>query len=455
MIFRRLEFGIAVRLLLLFATLCAAVYSVFYLAALQVFSAGVIIAVQVWELARYVTRGNNELARFLLAVKNRDFSQRFSERHTNPAFRSLHASFNQINDTYRELQIEKEVQFQYMQTILQLIDTGIIAFDEASGEVEWLNEAFKSTLHVPHLKHIHALELRQDALYHTLLELEPGSSELLKLKVHQHQVQLLLSATAFKAGQRQLKLIAFKNVSNTVDQAETEAWQKLLRVMTHEIMNSVAPIASLADSMLRHLRQHRALAPEPDLPESDPVPELLQDTEEVLSVIQGRSEGLLRFAQVYRNLSKVNDLVLTTVFVQELFGSVSGLLRPQLEQVGIRLSVQLASPALTLQADPHLLEQVLINLILNAERAVKEQPQPAIVLSASLTTEGRLTMQVADNGSGIPEEIMDSIFIPFFSGHKDGSGIGLSLAKQIMSLHKGSIQVTSQASEGSVFTLLF
>jgi signal transduction histidine kinase len=452
MIFKNIGLGLLVRVLLLFGMLNAAVYALHHFFLPQVITISVIVLGQLWELVRYLTKGNQELARFLLSIRNRDFSLQFTEKNTRSDLPQLHQAFHEITHTFTQLHIEKEAQFQLLQSILQIIDTGIIAFDE-TGEVLWVNEAFKSTIHVPHIRNIQALEKRHETLYQTLKKLQPNENQLVKLKVDQNPVQLLISARSFKMQQQNLTLVALKNVSNTVDQAETEAWQKLLRVMTHEIMNSVAPISSLADTMLKHLRFNKEEWEEKK--QQQPNQELLQDAEEVIAVIQNRSEGLLKFANTYRNLSKITELHLTTVYVQELFRSICALLKPRLDQENIKLAVDLPDKNLTLQADPYLLEQVLINLIVNAERAVKEKANPVINIAGTRLENGQVILEVADNGTGIPEELLDSIFIPFFTSHKDGSGIGLSLAKQIMALHKGSIQVNSEIGEGTVFSLKF
>lgn len=452
MTFKRLELGLLVRFILLLGMMFLTVYYLTQFTWLQIASGILVMIGQLWELAAYVTRSNNELAKFLESVKQRDFSQRFNERSTNSSLRQLHHAFNLINDTYKQLHVEQEAQFQYMQTILQMIDTGIIAVDEETGEVEWVNDAFKKILHLPYLKNISSLKSRYPLLYETLQNIKAGDSKLLKLKLQDVQTQLLLSATAFVIQRRNLLLIAFKNVSATVDATETEAWQKLLRVMTHEIMNSVAPIASLADSLGRHLQLERERFEQEPKAELDP--ELLQDTEEGISIIRKRSEGLLRFAHFYRNLSKSQELMLTTVYVQELFKSINRLMRPQLEEQGIKLDCHVNPTSLTLYGDVNLLEQVLINLILNAKRAVLGQPDPRVILTAAQEN-GKTVIEVHDNGVGIPEEILENIFIPFFTSHKEGSGIGLSLSKHIMLLHKGIIQVESKEGVGSTFRLIF
>ena len=452
MIFKRLEFGLLIRFILLAGMLYLTLHYLVQYTWLQVTTGIGIMLLQLWEMARYVTRSNRELAKFLHAVKQRDFTQRFNEHNTNSSLKDLHHAFNQISNTYKQLQIEKEEQLHYMQTILQLIDTGIIAFDE-KGEVEWVNNAFKKILAIPHLKSLHALETRYPELYQAVLDLKPGTNKLQKVKLPGGISQLLLTSVAFNMHDRHLTLAAFKNVSSTIDETETEAWQKLLRVMTHEIMNSVAPIASLADSLGRILKADRETYQANG--QEQPNQDLLQDTEEGISIIKKRSEGLLRFAHFYRNLNKSQQMLLTTVYVQELFSSIETLMHPRLKEAGVKLRCEISTQDLILNGDVNLLEQVLINLILNAQRAVKDQTDPEVNLSAYRQENGKAVIEVQDNGTGIPEELMESIFIPFFTSHKDGSGIGLSLAKHIMLLHKGTIQVESKEGEGTVFRLTF
>ncbi|WP_018479521.1 sensor histidine kinase [Pontibacter roseus] len=452
MTFKRLEFGLLVRVLLLLGVMFLTVQYLVQFTWLQVSSGILVLLAQVWELASYLTRSNYEMAKFLQAVRQRDFTQQFNENPSNHSLGPLHQAFNQISQTFKQLEIEKEAQFQYMQTILQLIDTGIMAYDE-EGEVEWVNDAFKRILGIPYLKSLNGLERRHPQLLEAILELQPHENRLLKLKLPQGTAQLLLSATAFSMQQHNLTLVAIKNVSSAVDETETEAWQKLLRVMTHEIMNSVAPIASLADSLGKHLQAEREEQEgQGQLP---PNHELLQDTEEGIAIIKKRSEGLLRFAHFYRNLNKSQNILLTTVYVQELFSSIETFMHPRLKEQGVAISCQVSPQELTLNGDVNLLEQVLINLILNAVRAVKDRPEPHVWLSAGRQENGKVVIEVRDNGTGIPEALMESIFIPFFTSHKDGSGIGLSLAKHIMLLHKGTIQVESQEGVGSVFRLVF
>ena len=445
MIFDRLDTGLLGRLVLLLAALAGGGYTALHHAyGLALVALGALLALVV-ALARYLTRGQQALLDFTLALKYRDFSRQYPEQPASASLRRLHAAFNQVNATFRELRAEKEAQFQYLQTILALLDTGIVSYD-AAGTVAWVNEAFKDTLQLPYLKNIQALQLRQPVLYEAIRRAVPGQPAVVKLTVGSHAVQLLLSATQFKMQGEAFTLLAFKNVSQALADTETAAWQQLLRVMTHEIMNSVTPIASLADSLGRHMRAAQ---------QQDSAAELLDDVSTGIRIIQQRSEGLLRFAQVYRNFSTLAPPQRTTLYVQELLQTTRQLLAEQLTAQGIEVVISVRPVHLTLQADGHLLEQVLINLLLNAAQAVDQTPDPRISLLAWLDGQERVVIEVKDNGSGIPADLLDSIFVPFFTTRPSGSGIGLSLAKQIMQLHQGSIQVQSVEGAGSAFQLWF
>jgi signal transduction histidine kinase len=243
------------------------------------------------------------------------------------------------------------------------------------------------------------------------------------------------------------RLIALQNVNDTLDEAEVKAWQKLLSVMTHEIMNSVAPISSLADTLKSRLSEE-TFAKRPD---SD----LFDDIQVGIDTIGRRSEGLLRFAKAYRNLNKIGEPNLATIYMRDLFENLRLLLQPMMTQKGIAFDIVLSDSALRLRIDVNLIEQALINLLTNAIEAVKDVPSPCISLSASRDNKGKVSLRVTDNGTGIPPELMERIFIPFFSTRKNGSGIGLSLCQQIMLLHKGSVQVHSVAGQGASVGLLF
>jgi signal transduction histidine kinase len=322
-----------------------------------------------------------------------------------------------------------------------------MSYEHESGETGWVNEAFKKLIGIPYLKTIHSLEKREEALYKEIIKIKPGDSKVISITRNQQLVKVLISASLLRSDDKIYKLIGFQNVSEALDETESKAWQKLLSVMTHEIMNSVAPISSLADTLKNRLQS-------PEIAESLTSTDL-EDIELGIETIKRRSEGLLKFTESYRNLNKITKLDLKKILVRDLFENLSSLMQPTMEKKHIELDIVLRDPALAIEADINLLEQVMINLLVNAIEAVKEREEPLITLSAEVQSNNKIIVKVMDNGSGMPTELLDKIFIPFFSTRKTGSGIGLSLCKQIMLLHKGNIQVQSTEGKGSTFLLQF
>jgi two-component system, NtrC family, nitrogen regulation sensor histidine kinase NtrY len=437
---------ILLRVLLLFAALTAASYFLVRGWHLALALVTPLVIYQVVEFMRYQKKAQVELSQFVEAVHYRDFSRYFDEKHAPADLQPLRKGFNEINDTFKVISKEKETQYQYLQKILELVDTGILSYELESGDVVWMNESLKTMLQVPYLKTIHSLEKRDRVLFEEVMALEPGESRIGTVHLEKSFFKVWLSATAFQTEGKVFKLIAFQNVNEALDETESKAWQKLLSVMTHEIMNSVAPISSLADTLKHRLQRSK---------EEPGDPTAVEDLELGIETIRRRSEGLLKFAETYRNLNKITTLNLKRLHVRELFANLHQLMQPTFEAKHIELEIILAKTDLAFDADPSLIEQVLINLIVNAMEAVKERENPRIVLSAEQTLAKKLILKVADNGSGMPEEVLEKIFIPFFSTKKNGSGIGLSLCKQIIMLHRGNIQVQSVEGKGTVFSMQF
>lgn len=447
MTFKNYQWQILWRVLLLFGMLCLTAFIVLreqYMYAVFVLP---IVVFQVVDFYRFHRKAADEVEQFVESIHYRDFSRYFDVKHAPLELQPLRKGFNEINTTFKVMSKEKETQYQYLQKILELVDTGILSYEHATGEIGWMNESFKKMLGIPYLKTIHSLEKRDAHLYKEVLALRPGDNKVVDIVHDKNAFKILLTATAFQTGGRIYKLIAFQNVSEALDETESKAWQKLLSVMTHEIMNSVAPISSLAETLKNRL-QHATT-------ELDARPDSFEDLELGIDTIKRRSEGLLKFAETYRNLNKITTPNRRKIYVRDLFENLHLLMQPTLVQKKIELEIILKDPDLHIQADPDLIEQVLINLLVNAMEAVKDRPDARIVLSAAAISLNKAVLKIADNGMGMPPEILDKIFIPFFSTKKSGSGIGLSLCKQIMMLHKGNIQVQSIEGEGTVFTLQF
>ena len=406
-----------------------------------------IVIYQVYEFYKFHRKAHEELNQFVESVHYRDFSRNFDVKHAPVDLQPLRKGFNEINSTFKIISKEKETQYQYLQKILELVDTGILSFKISTGEVVWMNESLKRMLQLPYLKSIHSLGKRDETLYKEILDLKPGVSRIATAHLEKGNFKALLSATTFQTDGEKFKLIAFQNVDEALDETESKAWQKLLSVMTHEIMNSIAPISSLAETLRNRLKESRTALNN----NSGSV----DDLEIGIDTIKRRSEGLLKFAETYRNLNKITNPTLKKIYARDLFETINQLMHPTLEQKMIDLQIVLKDTGLVLDVDNNLIEQVLLNLIVNSIEAVKDKDDAKIILSAYIDTSNKRIIKITDNGTGMPEEMIDKIFIPFFTTKKNGSGIGLSLCKQIMMLHRGNIQVHSIPGSGTSFTLHF
>ncbi len=447
MIYNRPGIRLFTRITILTALLFASSY-LFIKGQLLFASIAFIIAIYyAYELYNFLKKAQAELSQFVEGVQYRDFSRHFDVKHAPAEVQSLRKGFNDINSAFKIISLERETQYQYLQKILELVDTGILSYEIETGNVVWMNESLKKLLKIPYLKTIQSLDKRDASLCEHVVDLKPGHSSIVDIHIDRNTLKILVSATAFQTNNKRYKLIAFQNVNEALDETESKAWQKLLRVMTHEIMNSVAPISSLADTLKNRLQHSSELV--------DDESGTLEDLSLGMETIKRRSEGLLKFAQTYRNLNMITAPNLQKFYVKDLFKTQHRLMQPTLQQKNIELEIILKDQELQVEADINLIEQVLINLLLNAMEAVKETPHPKIILTASQNVNGKVAVKVVDNGKGIEDEVLDKIFIPFFSTKKSGSGIGLSLCKQIMMLHKGNIYVQSIINEGTAFILQF
>ncbi|MFL5751799.1 MAG: sensor histidine kinase [Bacteroidia bacterium] len=432
--------------MLAFFTFCALAFSLVKGWYLPVVILVPVIVFQFFDYFNYHKKAQLEIEQFVESVHYRDFSRHFNVKQAPPELQPFRTGFNEINSTFKVISKEKETQYLYLKTILEIVDTGILSYEVSSGDILWMNESLKAMLQIPYLKTIHSLQKRNNELYDQVVDLSPGGSLISTLQKDKSSLKVLLSATTFQTDEKKYKLIAFQNINEALDETESRAWQKLLSVMTHEIMNSVAPISSLADTLKNRIQESAG--------QERPPQEALNDIEMGINTIKKRSESLLRFTETYRNLSKITKANVSRVMVIELFEHVQQLLQPSIEKKKISLEIILKDPFLSVEADPDLLEQVLINLLLNAMDAVKDHEDPKITLSGDVSA-GKVIIKIKDNGCGIPADVMEKIFIPFFSTKKNGSGIGLSLCKQIMLLHKGNIKVQSEENGGTVFSLQF
>ncbi len=415
---------------------------------------GIFAVYQAFALTHYVETTNRQLTRFMQSIEYADLSQTFSGSQMGSSFDELYRTFTEVTNAFRTVRAEREEQYRYLQTVVQHVGVGVIAY-RSDGDVEIMNTAARRLLGLDAAIHnLAALEHQHRELVSCLREMVPSERRLQKVG----ESQLSLHTTEFKMQDRELKLVSIQNIESELEEKEMEAWQNLIRVLTHEIMNSVTPIASLASTANGLLAPVHPASNQTDTTSGSIRPsersndsEDMADVRVALKTIQSRSEGLLHFVQAYRNLTRIRTPELQTVRVSDLFDQLGALLNSRMGEGGINRETSIEPASLTIEVDPELVEQVLINLMTNAIQAVAGRPDATIRLTATQNA----NISVVDNGPGILKDVLDKIFIPFFTTKQKGSGIGLSLSRQIMRLHRGVITARSEPEVLTSFTLRF
>lgn len=407
----------------------------------------VIIILQLVELFRFVSQTNRKLTRFLESVKYSDFISGFTADHKlGRSFKDLNLAFNEVLEAFRRARSEKEEHWQYLNTVVQQVRTGLLSYD-AEGNIELINANARKFMNAQTIKKIHDLKDINPRLYEAITETESGKSTLYK---GGNELYLTIQATELRIRGNDVRLITLQNIQPELQKQELEAWQNLTRVLRHEIMNSITPISSLT-STLKDVLEY-------DLQKKDGHYELktegAEDLKEGLSTIENRSKGLIKFIDAYREYTSLPKPKLTSIRLKDMIEKVATLMKPDIKKHEINFSYSCASEYLTIQADEEMIEQVLINLLKNAVEALAETKNPTLELRG-LYDESSVKIEVIDNGAGIIKEAIEKIFVPFYSTKRTGSGIGLSLSRQIMQMHNGSITVESEPDVKTVFTLRF
>ncbi len=448
MIIKNFRLNIILRVAVLGLSITLLFYLIFYTVLYASIVVLVIIIIfQLYTLIYYVEKTNRDLSRFLSAIEHSDFSQTFIDTSLGSSFKDLYKSFNKVIMKFQSARSEKEEHLRYLETVMQHVGVGLISYNQ-NGEVQFINNAAKRLLKVTYLNNISSLSKISQGLTQKLFALEAGGRETIKITDENDFIQLIMYATEFKLRDQKYILVSLQNIQSELEEKEMEAWQQLIRVLTHEIMNSITPISSLASTVQSILKNNVQ-------EQSSPDPESLDDINSAVNTIQRRSEGLIHFVNSYRNLTRIPKPNFQIFRISSQFERIKKLMSKELEEKGIKFSQCVTPESLELTADPELVEQVIINLLINSEQSLEAKEAAEISLTASLDERGKILIKVIDNGAGIPEDVLEKIFIPFYSTKKNGSGIGLSLSRQIMRAHGGNIRVTSKAGEETVFTLRF
>lgn len=437
------------RIAILIATVFALAYfTIVKFEGLIVLALLIAIVFQVKQLMDVAGQSNDNISSFLESIQFDDLSFSFKTQSNDPSVQRLHKELNEVLSKLRASRKEKDSEYQFFKNIVQHVGIGLLTFKK-DGTIQIMNTAAKRLLRVTKADHIEDLRDVNDTLVDAFIKLKTGGRELVRLKSGDETIQLSIFAIELTLRGEEVKLISMSNIQSELEEKEMEAWQNLVRVLTHEIMNSVTPISSLATIVEEELQEKIA--------QSNLVlqQEEIQDMHLSLQTISKRSEGLIRFVKEFRNLTHIPKPKLAEVEVKGLLEEMAMLHKKELADKNICISIAVNPLNLHILADKTMIEQVLINLIKNAIQAFDEQVERKIELVAQSSEKGRAVISVKDNGSGIDSEALEKIFIPFFSTKKTGSGIGLSLSKQIMRQHEGRIVVKSKLGEGTEFILRF
>lgn len=410
----------------------------------------ILAVIQVVSLIRFIDKTNIEINSFFETLKNQDLLNPQFSPGEGEYYNTLVEQYYKIINKLKTSDADKDAKYQYLKTIVQHVGIGIITFNKA-GEVQIINTAAKRLFRITHINNIRELKKISESLVNSIEMLKTGGRDLIKIINNEETVQLAVFAIELTLKDEEFKLVSVQNIQSELEENEMEAWQKLVRVLTHEIMNSVTPISSLANTLEEDIKYRI----DGDGKEQKLTNEDLEDLHLAIKTILKRSEGLVRFVTDFRSLTHIPKTKFAEVAISDLFEHIEMLMKHELDQNQIDYKRSIMPPDLKIKIDQELIEQVLINLIKNAIQALKEEPDRNIILSAFLKDNKHIIISVKDNGPGIDEEAQSKIFIPFYTTKKSGSGIGLSLSKQIMRQHLGTISVKSMLNEGTEFVLRF
>lgn len=408
-----------------------------------------LIILQASLLVNQVNKTNSDLEKFFSSVQDHDSSVQFSEEKKNSTFSLLNDKMNQLNKTIQNVKIENERTSHFMQSLVDHVDIGLLSFDK-NGKIEIFNRAAQRYLGIQHLQQISSIEKKNDEIFRIINTVRPGHEILHKTIIDDLLQSILVKATEFRFNNKVIKLVSFQDITSELDKKELDSWQKLIRVLTHEIMNSISPITSLTTVISGYFKKKEDDKPVP--PEKIDQ-QIISKTVLGLNTIEETGKGLLDFVDKYRSLTSLPKPNLSKFTINTLFRKCKLLMESSISN-SIKINASAYPEDISLFADFAQLEQVLINLIKNAAAALTDKNNGVIQLKAFYSDEGTI-IQVEDNGIGISNDIIEDIFVPFYTTKENGSGIGLSLSRQIMQNHNGAISVISAPDKGARFTLKF
>lgn len=438
------HFGLQVifRLILITIGIYGAVYYGFIeINYIRIFFLTIAVILALVELFHYLNKANKDTTNFLQSIIHNDFTLKYSSDNKGDSFTNLYNKFNEVNEKFLAASQSEATEYHYLSTLIHQLNIGILSFDK-NGRVSLANNGIKQLLGKSEIINLESIKSVNETLYNTINRLESGASEVLKVKLQTQVYHLAISASLFKLRGQSYKLVSFQDIRGELDQNEMAAWQKLIRVLTHEIMNSVAPITSLSGTLNEMVSTSQKTNTPLDSSQ-------LSSLNDGLDAIENRSNGLMNFTEAYRSLTRIPLPNITSVDGRLYFQRINSLFIPTLASTSISFQLQLPKHDIKLEIDPDLMEQVFINLLKNAKEAIIENEVSDGQIILKMQQSNPTIITISDNGGGISSEVIDNIFIPFFTTKNTGSGVGLSLVKQIVQLHKGDIDIASNKNQKS------
>ncbi len=449
MAYKNFRLGLILRTIVLVIAIFFALYSSYQNEWYVTTFVSIIISLSLLiEIIRYAERYKRSLSDFLISIKSRDFvsSANVSSGNKN----ALQDAYKIILNEFKNIRIDKEIHYHYLKTLIEHIKTALISFDN-KGNIDFINKTACDLLNITDKQNINQIEKIDVNLFKLIKRIKSGENELIKVKMNDELQHLSIYASELKILEKNIKLISIQNIKEELEYQELESWQKLIRVLTHEIMNSVTPISSLSsainETLEESLENKNALS---KLSDDD-----FNDMVSSLKTIENRSKGLLKFVSSYKQLTRIPRPDFKEVNLNELINHCKNLLKQKFSEHTISFNLITTNEKNLCFADYEQIEQVIINILINAIDAVKNVNNPEINIEILKSSSYKNKLVISDNGKGIDPDELDKIFIPFYTTKKEGSGIGLSLSRQIIRLHKGTIHVNSKLGEGTQFILEF
>ncbi len=408
-----------------------------------------LLILQVFLFIRSMNRVNNDLEVFFTSLENNDSSFSFKTINYNPSYKKLLDRMNLLTHRYNNLRLENERQLHYFRAVVENIGLGLIVCDK-NGKIGLLNDAGKRILNMGVIRSMQELDVYYESLSKSVMNLEAGQQKLFRLVIQGELRPIAFKVNVYLIFDNIARVVSFQDIKHELDAQELESWQKLIRVLTHEIMNSTGPIISSIDSIREFLTDEKTQQPKDREAITN---ETISDVLNGIAIIKDRSMGLSEFVKNFRSITITPQLRARKFKVQELFRNIEFLMGDEMKKAEINVTMDIFPKALEIIADPKLMEQVILNLVYNAMDAVRNVPKKIIRLIAHQNLNNQTVIQVIDNGQGIPGELLDKIFVPFFTTKENGSGIGLSISRQIVQMHGGMLIVKSDLQSGTCFEI--